>query len=131
MSSSGIDFIIERKFVTEGASWGSRICKRCPVRLISTRYAADSCLERCVLLRIRYAVAIAVLTPTLVTWMSAVVIGRSRRRIDRCPSCKSNRVRPSWPTIVDKFFSITSITAFRCEACLRRFYGRKSLAYRS
>jgi hypothetical protein len=84
-------------------------------------------------MRIRYMLAIAVAIPMLVallTWLTAIVIARSRRRIDRCPICKSNRVRPSWPTIMDKFLWISATTPFRCEACLKRFYARKSLAYR-
>jgi hypothetical protein len=82
-------------------------------------------------MRIRYMLVVAVITPTLLTWMCAVLIARSRPRVDRCPVCRSNRVRPSWPKILDRFLSISAISAFRCEACLKRFYGRKSLAYRS
>jgi len=48
-------------------------------------------------MRIRYMLVIAVITPTLLTWMCAVLIARSRPRVDRCPVCRSNRVRPSWP----------------------------------
>jgi hypothetical protein len=81
-------------------------------------------------MRIRYMLAIAVATPTLITWLSAIVIARSRQRVDQCPSCKSDRVRPSWPTILDKFLGISALAAFRCEACLKRFYARKSLVYR-
>jgi hypothetical protein len=77
-------------------------------------------------MRVQYMLAI-VGTAVLLTWLSAVVVGRSRRRVDRCPSCRSDRVRPSWPTILDKFLDISSIAAFRCEACSKRFYARKSL----
>jgi hypothetical protein len=81
-------------------------------------------------MRIRYILAIAAVTPVLITWVAAIMIARSRRRVDLCPACRSNRVRPSWPSILDHFFSIASVAAFRCEACLKRFYGRKSLQYR-
>jgi hypothetical protein len=81
-------------------------------------------------MRIRYVAALVVLTPTLLTWFFAMLIARSRPRVDRCPACRSDRVRPSWPTIIDKFVGISAVAAFRCEACLKRFYGRKSLVYR-
>lgn len=81
-------------------------------------------------MRIRYILAIAVVIPTMVTWLIAIIIARSRQRIDRCPSCKSNRVRPSWPTIIDKFLWISQSSPFRCEACLKRFYAPKSLILR-
>jgi hypothetical protein len=84
-------------------------------------------------MRIRYMLAIAGAIPALaalLTWMTTTVIARSRRRIDRCPSCSSYRVRPSWPTILDSLFSISSVAPFRCEACLKRFYARKSHTYR-
>lgn len=80
--------------------------------------------------RIRYMLAIAVAIPTIVTWLIANLIARSRRRIDRCPKCKSNRVRPSWPAIRDKFLFISATSPFRCEACLKRFYARKALVLR-
>ncbi len=79
-------------------------------------------------------VAIAMALPVLVvflTWLYTVVVARSRHRVDRCPKCRSQRVRPSWPRVVDVFLGISSVSAFRCEACLARFYGPKELAYRA
>lgn len=81
-------------------------------------------------MRLRYMLVIAVIVPTLVTWFFAVLIARSRSTVDRCPVCRSNRVRPSWPKFLDKLLGISSLSAFRCEACLKRFYARKSLVYR-
>jgi hypothetical protein len=81
-------------------------------------------------MRIRYVAALIVLIPTVLTWLCAMVIARRRTRVDRCPSCRSDRVRPSWPTIIDKFVGVSAVAAFRCEACLKRFYGRKSLVLR-
>jgi hypothetical protein len=85
-------------------------------------------------MRTRYIIAIVMALPFLVvalTWLYTVIVARSRRRVDRCPKCKSHRVRPSWPKIVDVFLGISSVAAFRCEACLKRFYGPKELAYRA
>jgi hypothetical protein len=84
-------------------------------------------------MRLRYLLAIAGAIPTLVvllTWLTTIVIARSRRRIKCCPSCSSYRIRPSWPRILDIFLNITSVSAFRCEACLKRFYARTSPSYR-
>jgi len=75
-------------------------------------------------------VVAALLLGLALTWLSVIVVARSRRRVDLCPSCNSNRIRPSWPRVTDVFLRISSIAAFRCEACLKRFYGRKSLRYR-
>jgi hypothetical protein len=80
-------------------------------------------------MRIRYSLALIVGTPMLLTWLFAIMIARSRNRIDRCPSCQSDRVRPSWPKIIDNLLSVTALAAFRCEACMKRFYARKSLMY--
>jgi hypothetical protein len=78
-------------------------------------------------MRTRYILAIAVLIPPLILWLSAVMIARSRARVDRCPVCSSNRIRPSWPKVTDVFLNMSAIAAFRCEACLKRFYARKAL----
>jgi hypothetical protein len=79
-------------------------------------------------MRIRYMLAIAVAIPTIVTWLTAILIARSRGRISRCPVCKSNRVRPSWPKMMDAFFWISAASPYRCEACLKRFFARKLVA---
>ena len=78
-------------------------------------------------MRIRYVLAIAVGTAALVSWLIAVLVASSRTSLEKCPSCRSNRIRPAWPNIFDKILSLSAITSFRCEACLRRFYARKSL----
>ena len=78
-------------------------------------------------MRIRYMLAIAVGVITLLAWLWVVLLASSRKRVDLCPQCRSYRVRPSWPTIMDRVLSISAICAFRCEACLNRFYARKSL----
>jgi uncharacterized protein with PIN domain len=78
-------------------------------------------------MRIRYVLVIAVGTAALVAWLVVVLVASSRKSLAKCPSCSSNRVRPSWPTIIDKVFSISAIRSFRCEACTRRFYARESL----
>jgi hypothetical protein len=75
-------------------------------------------------------IAIGLVLALGLAWLSVIVVARSRQRVDLCPSCNSNRIRPSWPRVTDVFLSISSIAAFRCEACLKRFYGRKSLRYR-
>jgi len=69
-------------------------------------------------MRIRYILAIAVAAAALLSWLTALAIAHSRLRVDQCPSCLSTRVRPSWPTAIDKFLSISAVAAFRCEACL-------------
>jgi len=78
-------------------------------------------------MRIRYLLVIAIGTAALIAWLIVVLVASSRRSLEKCPSCRSNRVRPSWPTIVDRILRISAICAFRCEACTRRFYARRSL----
>jgi hypothetical protein len=78
-------------------------------------------------MRVRYLVLLAMTIPPLVLWLSAVLVARSRPRVDRCPVCMSNRIRPSWPRFTDVFLNMTAVSALRCEACLKRFYVRKSL----
>jgi hypothetical protein len=80
-------------------------------------------------MRIRYMLVVAVGTITLFTWLIVILIASSRKRVDLCPHCRSYRVRPSWPTIFDKILNLSALCAFRCEACLTRFYARKSLYY--
>ena len=63
----------------------------------------------------------------LIAWLWVVLAASSRRSLDKCPQCRSNRVRRSWPTVLDKIFCISAICAFRCESCLKRFYARESL----
>jgi hypothetical protein len=76
--------------------------------------------------RIRYvpflliAGAVAALVFTV---MHALARGRY---IPQCPSCHSNRLRPSWPTVLDRFVLLhCQIRPWRCEACRYRFYLRR------
>jgi len=71
--------------------------------------------------------AMAIGAAVLIAWLWAVLLARSRKSVEKCPTCRSNRVRPSWPTISDRLLGVANICAFRCEACLRRFYARRSL----
>jgi hypothetical protein len=76
--------------------------------------------------QIALAVGAAFVVVLLLGWFLAVMISILRRRVDLCPACNSNRIRPSWPRFSDAFLSLSSIAAFRCEACLTRFYGRRT-----
>ena len=82
-------------------------------------------------MRLRYILALGLGGSMLLTWLTAwlwvVVLASSRHNLDKCPGCRSKRVRRSWPTTLDKVFSVSAICAFRCEACLKRFYARDSL----
>jgi transposase-like protein len=70
-------------------------------------------------------VAMAIGAAALLAWLSAILAAGFRRRIDLCPSCRSDRVRPSWPTVADRVLRISAIASFRCQACMKRFYGRR------
>ena len=60
-------------------------------------------------------------------WAFIVMSGYRRgRKVSACPTCGSDRLRPSWPTQVDKLVMLRcGVTPIRCEACLKRFYVRK------
>jgi len=63
----------------------------------------------------------------LIVW-ACIVVAAFRRgsRVSVCPSCGSDRLRPSWPKAIDRYVMLRcGITPIRCEACLFRFYIRK------
>jgi hypothetical protein len=75
--------------------------------------------------KIAFAIAAGLVVVLLLGWIFVVMFSIFRRRVDICPACNSNRIRPSWPRFSDAFLSLSSIAAYRCEACMTRFYGRQ------
>jgi hypothetical protein len=60
-------------------------------------------------------------------WLSVFLVAISRGpEITECPSCRSPRIRPSWPKLVDKILNYSGIMPYRCEKCLKRFYAQKA-----
>jgi hypothetical protein len=77
-------------------------------------------------LRIRYLPFAAVFVALLILVMVVARAFARGRRLTNCPHCRSSRLRPSWPTTLDRFvLTYCSITPWRCEACRNRFYLRK------
>jgi hypothetical protein len=74
--------------------------------------------------------ALAMGAAALVWWLSVFLAAHVRRgRAAECPSCRSVRIRPSWPTLRDKFLSYSGILPLRCEVCRKRFYVLRSRAH--
>src|SRR5207245_3995258 len=74
-------------------------------------------------MRIRYLVLLSVASIALIAWLYVFVVAFVRgRRISECPRCRSDRVRPAWPRLVDKLLRFSFVTPYRCEACRRRFF---------
>jgi hypothetical protein len=81
-------------------------------------------------MRIRYLLLLGTVGVVVLLWLCAFVAALARgRRVSKCPSCHSDRIRPSWPTIRDKILRVSRITPYRCEACLKRFYVRAERVY--
>ena len=77
-------------------------------------------------MRIRYLILLSVASIALIAWLYVFVVAFVRgRRISECPRCRSDRVRPAWPRLVDKLLRFSFVTPYRCEACRRRFYARR------
>ncbi len=61
---------------------------------------------------------------SLSVWaISAYLVLPSMRTYGRCPFCQSTRIRSAWPRFSDRL--LLWLRAFRCEACLRRYYVLK------
>ena len=59
--------------------------------------------------------------------LTLIIVASARgRKIAKCPHCHSGRIRSSWPRFGDKCLLLTGITAYRCEACLKRFYAMRN-----
>ena len=77
-------------------------------------------------MRIRYMILLGIGSVSAVMWLWAFLAAHARGpQISECPRCHSDRVRPSWPKLVDRVLQMSSIVPYRCEACLKRFYGMK------
>jgi len=76
--------------------------------------------------KIAFAIGAGLVVVLVLGWVFVVLFSILGRRVDLCPACNSTRIRPSWPRFSDAFLSVSSIGAFRCEACLTRFYGRRT-----
>jgi hypothetical protein len=76
--------------------------------------------------RMALAAAAGILVAALCVWVVwSLVMVASRGANRRCPYCASHRVRQAWPRFIDR--CLMMFQAFRCEACLRRFYLLKRL----
>jgi len=60
----------------------------------------------------------------LAVWIAVVLVARRRGVPVKCPRCLSQRLRPSWPRLVDKTFP-RFVRAYRCESCKRRFFAAR------
>jgi hypothetical protein len=47
------------------------------------------------------------------------------RGSSKCPHCECPKVRPSFPTLVDKLLSFLYLRPYRCHACRSRFYAKR------
>lgn len=71
--------------------------------------------------RVAVLIALGLLIGTLTVWaVSALIVIPSLRNHGKCPYCRSLRIRGAWPRLSDH--ALPWLRAFRCEACLRRFY---------
>ena len=71
--------------------------------------------------RVAVLFAFGLLMGTLSIWgVSALIVIPSTRGQGRCPHCRSLRIRSAWPRVSDRF--LLWLHAYRCEACLRRFF---------
>lgn len=71
--------------------------------------------------RIAVLFAFGILMGSLSVWaVSSLVVIPSLRSPGKCPHCQSQRIRSAWPRLSDRL--LLWLRAFRCEACLRRFY---------
>ena len=73
-------------------------------------------------MRFRYIFAM-IMSVALLPWLGAMgcVLARGRR-VSKCPSCRSDRIRLSWPRPADKLMGLLMVTPYRCEACMKRFF---------
>ena len=75
-------------------------------------------------MRIRYMVLLSLAAVVLTVCLYVIVLAGFRGRVSKCPRCRSTRLRPSWPSNIDKFLlSVSHVMPYRCEACLKRFYA--------
>ena len=76
---------------------------------------------------IRYLIFLGLVVSVALLWcLTLIIVASARgRKIPKCPHCHSRRIRSSWPRFGDKFLLLIGITAYRCEACLRRFYAMR------
>jgi DNA-directed RNA polymerase subunit RPC12/RpoP len=76
---------------------------------------------------IRYWIFLGLVVSIALLWcLTLIIVASARgRKISKCPHCHSRRIRSSWPGCRDKFLLLIGITAYRCEACLKRFYAMR------
>jgi hypothetical protein len=75
-------------------------------------------------MRIRYKILLSLAVVAVAAWLIVYLVAWGRgRRISKCPRCRSDRIRPSWPGALDKLLRVSSVMAYRCEACGKRFYA--------
>ena len=73
---------------------------------------------------IRYLIFLGLVVSVALLWCLTliIVVSARGRKILKCPHCHSRRIRSSWPRFGDRFLLLIGIAAYRCEACLKRFY---------
>jgi hypothetical protein len=76
-------------------------------------------------MRIRYLMFVGLVVSVALLWcLTLIIVASARgRKIPKCPHCHSRRIRSSWPRFGDNFLLFIGIAAYRCEACLKRFYA--------
>ena len=71
------------------------------------------------------AVAAVIVVPLAVAWLNVLLSAIRRGVPTTCPDCRSGRIRPSWPGLIEKTFP-RFVHVYRCESCQKRFYARRA-----
>jgi hypothetical protein len=83
-------------------------------------------------MRIRYMLLLGLASVALILWLGVFLAALQRGwHVTKCPTCLSDRIRPSWPRMRDKLLRPSLIKPYRCEACRRRFYALKRVRLRT
>ena len=79
-------------------------------------------------MRIRYMILAGMLAVTaiaFIAWLISVCLAIRRGQPSTCPRCDSHRIRPSWPTLLDRVLP-PFVCAYRCEFCQKRYFALRA-----
>jgi hypothetical protein len=75
-------------------------------------------------------IVVAILTIiAAVFWSSVIILCLIRGECAKCPRCRSNRIRPSWPRRALEKCLPRFISTSRCDNCKKRFFACQSTDY--
>jgi hypothetical protein len=98
---------------------GSPVCAeaRFPSTMVLSAYPST--------MRIRYLAMLFIMAVPTVWLLVMMALATIRgRNSNICESCGMRKVRPSWPgAMLDRALAHFGIVPYKCEGCLRRFYG--------